>query len=477
MNITALCSAGLIVCATFGTAAHADAGRPIQAVLDSVAGTGEPGCAAGVFRAGEPVFTGAAGLADLDGGAPLTEDTLFYAASVSKQFTVLAVALLAVEGRLDLDDNVRDWIPELPEYDWPVTVRQMIHHTSGLRDSLDLIRLAGIESAARTDIDTALALMHRQQGLNFEPGTRYSYSNGGYLLLAELVERVTGRPFHEYAQSEVLEPLGMTDSFFLAGPPPEGVMAHGYVSSGEDGFEVRNTFPAFSGSGGLVTSVSDMARYEQAIALGGSIWSDEVAAIMLEPARFNDGSPVEATEDGLVYAGGIMVGERRGQSWQQHTGSSESFRAVYGRLPDRELGIVILCNRSDAFPLGMMDVIAEAVEGETFPGEPPAVRSFDFVSPPNAFDPAPGRYRAEELDAEYDVRLHEDGDLEVTVRAEWRGQANPARVMRFSATESGALMSGGTGMVFSEDGSELVIHTARSTGIQFTRVEVERTSE
>jgi CubicO group peptidase (beta-lactamase class C family) len=476
MNITALCSAGLIACATLGTTAHADAGPPIQAVLDSAGGTDEPGCAAGVFRAGEPVFTGASGFADLDGGAPLAEDTLFYAASVSKQFTVLAVVLLAVEGRLDLDDEIGDWIPELPEYDWPVTVRQMIHHTSGLRDSLDLIRLAGIESAARTDIDTALALMHRQQGLNFVPGTRYSYSNGGYLLLAELVERVTGRPFHEYAQSEVLEPLGMTDSFFLAGPPPAGVMAHGYVPSG-DGFEVRNTFPAFSGSGGLVTSVSDMARYEQTIASGGSIWSDEVAAIMLEPARFNDGSPVEVTEDGLVYAGGIMVGERRGQSWQQHTGSSESFRAVYGRLPDRELGIVILCNRSDAFPLGMMDAIAEAVEGETFPGEPPAVRSSDFTSPPNAFDPAPGRYRSEELDAEYEVHVLGNSDVQVVIHASWPGQAEPARVMEFSSGEDGALMAGGTGIVFSEGGSEFFIHTARSTGIRFTRIESEPASE
>src|SRR5262245_35537457 len=207
-----------------------------------------PGCAIGVFRGGKPDVLTAAGYADLEQRRPIDADTLFYAASVSKQFTALAVAKLVEAGKLSLDDDARRYLPELPQYQVPITIGMLLHHTAGIRDSLGLLTLAGMGTADKNSKEAVLQLVLRQQTTNFLPGSAYSYSNGGYLLLAEIVAKVSGMPFAAYAKRAVLDPIGMKSSFFLDGPPAAlPNMAHGYVLANNK-FEIRDTYPRFSGS-------------------------------------------------------------------------------------------------------------------------------------------------------------------------------------------------------------------------------------
>ena len=172
-----------------------------------------PGCAVGADVKGEPVVRAAYGMADLERDVPITIDTIFEAGSVSKQFTAAAVLLLAREGKLSLDDPVRRYIPELPDYGWPVTIRQMLHHTAGLRDWGYLTAVAGWPRGTRVLTHAhVLDILSRQRALNFPPGTSWSYSNSGYTLAAVLVTRVSGTPFTDYTKARIFEPLGMNDT-------------------------------------------------------------------------------------------------------------------------------------------------------------------------------------------------------------------------------------------------------------------------
>ena len=170
-----------------------------------------PGCAVGVSENGRILLERAYGMADLEHGVPNRPDTIFEAGSISKQFTAAAVLLLAEDGKLSLDDPVRKYIPELPEYAAPITIRQMLHHTSGLRDWGNVAWIGGWPRGTRIYThDHVLDILARQEALNFAPGTRWSYSNSGYNLAAILVSRVAGEPFADFTRKRIFEPLGMT---------------------------------------------------------------------------------------------------------------------------------------------------------------------------------------------------------------------------------------------------------------------------
>lgn len=346
-----------------------------------------PGCALAAHRRGERIAFAASGLADIERGSAIDGDTLFYAASVSKQFTALAIAQLTVQGRLSLDDDVRLHVPELPVYRNTVTVRMLLNHSAGLRDSLSLLRLGGHESVSRATMAQALELQLAQQDTNFPPGTSTAYSNGGYLLLAEIVHRVSGEGFADYVKRHILEPLGMSDSFVLDGAAPaSGHLAGGYVLR-DSGFERRDTYPRFGGSGGLMLTLNDLARYEYDIEQGHRVWTPDVARIMTEAGSLADGSPAFRDDTGFVFAAGLMLGTRLGHPVIQHGGGAEAFRHLFVRLPEQGLGIAFFCNRSDQPVQEMMDAAIAALVGPA-PG---------FA----AEGPSPGRYRSGELLATY----------------------------------------------------------------------------
>lgn len=424
---------------------------PPEPVLSEAMGSGSPGCAVALFRDGQADEIMLAGMADLEERKPIDRDTLFYAASVSKQFTALAVAQLAAAGKLSLDDDVRDFIPELPEYEAPITLSMLVHHTSGVRDFLSLMQMAGLGSASGNTRDTALELLFRQQSTNFPPGTRYLYSNGGYLLLAEVVARASGEPFPRYVKRHVLEPLGMHRSHVLEGTDSTaGNLAHGYVH--EDGrFLRRDTYPRFGGSGGLMTSINDLARYHADLASGHQVWTPAIRALLLTPGTLVDGGIVVHPKQGLAYAGGLLVGERSGHQVIQHGGSAEAFRTFFARLPDDGIGVAVLCNRDDrdAQALGEQ-AIARHVEG--------------FGGVDEALGVEPGRYRADELAASYDLRLEGDRLL-VRIQSDRAGASPVTMVFDQDEDEAGRYVGERFSISPASDGERLLLGSSRASGV------------
>lgn len=447
----------VLIAALLASPAQATDLAKVRQIISDPRGAAAPGCAVGAFRAGKTLFVTAAGSADTATGRALDSDTLFYAASVSKQFTALAAAKLVEKGRLSLDDDIRTYLPELPAYEEPVTVRMLMLHTAGIRDSLELIRLAGIPSAADTDKATALKLLFAQNSTNFRPGTAYTYSNGGYLLLAEIVERVAGMPFADYAKKAILQPLGMKRSFFMNGARPSGSnIAHGYVPVG-DGFDVRDTYPTFSGSGGLMVSINDFARYDRDFQVGRKVWTPAVRKMLTTPGTFTNGDPAFEGRTGLVYGGGLMIGSRNGQYFVQHGGGAEGFKNMYAQLPERKLGVAVFCNRGDWVSQDKADLIIEAIEGDILTADEAAAPAAPALA---------GRYVSDELKATYDISI--DGDvLSAVVRSDYAPVAGPPMTMKRSSDT--AFEAGGTRLVFDEDGAGFTIKTGRVHALRFRR--------
>lgn len=319
--------------------------------------TGSPGCALGVIDGGRLVVQKGYGSANLDFEVPITTRTAFYLASVSKQFTTASVILLARDGRLSLDDDVRKHFPELPDYGQRVTVRQMINHTSGLRDYLTLMTLAGMRGEDVHSADEILQLIFRQRELNFEPGTEYLYSNTGYFLLSELVRRVSGKSLREFAEERIFRPLGMTDTHFhddrLMIVPRR---ASAYSPAG-DGFRL-NMWANFDqvGSGGLMSTVEDLAKWDR------NFYTREVGGDFLHEELHR--RAVLTSGDTIPYAGGLNVAELRGLRTVRHGGSTAGYRTELLRLPDQRFSVIILCNASTAVPAAFANSIAELWLGD-----------------------------------------------------------------------------------------------------------------
>lgn len=431
--------------------AHAVDVDAVRKVITDTRTTNAPGCVAGAFKAGKTLFVTAAGMADVEKGRPLDGDTQIYAASVSKQFTALSAATLAVQGKLGLKDDIRKYLPELPQYEVPVTIEMLIHHTSGVRDWLTLSYWAGASDFSTATKAQALDLLFRQKETNFTPGTEFIYSNGGYLLLAEIVERVSGLPFSDYATKTILKPLGMNNSMFMNGArPTKGKIAHGYKPNGDE-FEIRDTYPTISGSGGLMVTINDLAKFDHDIEVGHKVWTPEITAIMVTPGQFTNGEPALRKPSKLAYAGGLMVGERRGQYFVQHGGGAEAFRNQYQRLPERKLGVAVFCNRSDWDPTEKADAVTELVEG--------AILADDDK-------PFNGRYFADELQATYDITIN-GKELTATVTSPYAKAGSSEKLKR---APDGTFRADGTVLTFSPDGSGFTLGTDRIREIPFKRL-------
>src|SRR5665213_608955 len=187
----------------------------IDRLYAPMAGAGSPGCSVGVYQNGAVVFARGYGYADLINDVPITPATRFTVGSVSKQFTAASIALLVEAGRISLSDDVRKYVPDLPAYPTPVTIANLVHHTSGIRDFWELVDLAGMRPDDGYTSDDMLNLAKRQKGLNFAPGSEYRYSNTGYPLLAQVVRRAPGQSLRRFADSAIFKPLGMTSTLFL----------------------------------------------------------------------------------------------------------------------------------------------------------------------------------------------------------------------------------------------------------------------
>lgn len=366
----------------------------VKAVLAVPAGSAAPGCAVGLFRGGKPELLVSDGYADVATGRRIDADTQFYAASVSKQFTVAALMQLVVAGKVRLDDDVHLYLPDLPPYPDRLTIQNLLNMTSGVRDSLVLLQLDGIEPLSRANRAEALAEMFQQRDTKFKPGTAYDYTNGGYLLLSEVVERVSGEKFEAYVNAHVLKPLGMTRSFVMLGSrSSDANAARGYTMPGGK-VTLTDEIPLFGGSGGLITTINDLGKWYADIDSGHKVWTPELTRLMTTPGRFADGSPVRDHGQGPVYGNALLIGPH----WFHHKGSAGGFKTLFGYNREQRFGVALLCNNGDYSP----DKVADAVLA-AFDNSVPRVSE---GAPPSSLD---GRYGNPNLKAVYSIALTDTG--------------------------------------------------------------------
>lgn len=357
----------------------------LAAVADTVFGawrsTHGPGCAVGVARSGKVLLERAYGMADLESGAPNVPTTIFESGSVAKQFTAAATVLLALDGALDLDDPVRTYLPELPAYDRPLTIRHLLTHTSGLREWSSLVAAQGWPRGTRVHTqELLLDVVVRQQRLNYPVGDHYSYTNSGFGLLFTIVERVSGRSFQEFSRERIFAPLGMTrtrwrDDFRETVPG----RAQAYEPAGR-AWRLDMPFEDVVGPGGLLTTVGDLLRWNEALTNG--TLSRALSDSLVRRMRLTSGRESH-------YALGIRFGDYRGIGEVAHSGATAGYRTFLARYPDADhLSVAVMCNAGSANPTALAHAMVDRLA--VFPD---ATRPDTTAVAPGALDGVVGVYR------------------------------------------------------------------------------------
>ena len=372
-----------------------------------------PGAAVLAVRDGAVVYRNGFGMADLEQGTPIEPTTVFDIASVSKQFAGIAIASLVEAGAVDLHEDIRTYLPEMPDFGATITVEHLVHHTSGLRDWPGTLAVAGWRMDDVISFEQILGMARTQEDLNFEPGAEYSYSNTGYNLLAEIVARVSGVPFRAWTETNVFDPLGMHDTHFQDDHTEVvAKRAHGYQRAGAGWANVPNGLTAL-GSSSLHSSVEDLAKWTANFddpAVGGP----DVVALMRRRGVLNDGEEI-------AYAFGQSRGNYRGRETWSHTGSWAGYRTVLLRVPEERFGVVILSNLGSYDPTPPAYRVTDMLLGDRLgpedtagEGRPAAPEASDpalpEAPPPAALEAYVGAYHSAELDATYRIEVR-DGSL------------------------------------------------------------------
>ena len=297
-----------------------------------------PGCAVGVSLDGQSVFEKAFGLAEMEHNIANTPQTIFESGSVAKQFTAAALVLLQQDGKLSIDDPVRKYIPELPDYGKPLTIRHILTHTAGLRDWGSVMALTGAGRGDRVVTQAiALDVIYRQKHLDFDPGAEYSYSNSGYQLAAEIVERVSGKKFGEFVTERIFKPLGMTNSSWR--DDYQQIVpgrAQAYSRQGANA-PWRLNMPIMNvvGNGGMLTTVGDWLKWNAALD-AQTLGAPFVGSLQTQGV-LNDGRKIS-------YALGIVVDEYHGIKQVAHSGGTAGYQTYLARYPDKKLSVAAMCN-------------------------------------------------------------------------------------------------------------------------------------
>jgi CubicO group peptidase (beta-lactamase class C family) len=307
------------------------ASTAVDRIFDSYRGTDVPGCAVGVGRHGRVVLERGYGMANLETATPIRPASIFHVASVSKQFTAMALALLEREGKVSLDDDIREHLPEIPDYGTKITIRHLLNHTSGLRDQWDLLSMARgrFEENRITEADV-MDIIPRQKALNFPPGSDYLYSNTGYTLSAVIVKRVSGKSLRDFADERIFKPLGMHDTHFhddYTMIVPGRTMA--YVNR-QGGGGLRVSIPNYDtyGATSLFTTVGDLLKWE----------ANKDTARVGDRALFDrmETSGRLTSGDSTGYGLGLQVGSYRGARLVEHSGGTPVI--VRGLAASRNMG-------------------------------------------------------------------------------------------------------------------------------------------
>lgn len=370
---------------TASTTAESQEPEAVDRIVGRFVESEAPGCFVAVGKDGRKVFGRGYGLADVGHGLPITESTRFNVASVSKQFTAASILLLAEEGKLSLGDDVRKYIPELPDYGSKLTIDHLLTHTGGLRNLHSLIWVQGWFPGDRRQFtqSEALALIARQGRLNFKPGSQWSYSNSGYVLAAEIVRRVSGEPAREFMHKRLFQPLGMKstelrDDYRTIVPGS----AAGYEKEGE---QLVNVAPqSLHGPGNVVSTAEDLLIWNEALDSGRL--GKFVTAELQREAKTADGRPAG-------YARGLALRSQGGVREYGHSGGGGGYTAYLARYPDKRLSVAVTCNAMLPAP-PIAHEIADLYLGGPggTPGGPPG--------PGNGPGPGPGSPPARGLELE-----------------------------------------------------------------------------
>jgi len=323
-----------------------------------------PGCALAVIKGSQIIYKRGYGMADLDHDIPIKPDTPFHVASLSKQFTAFAILLLAQQGKLSLDDKVQKYITELREFDQPITIRHLLHHTSGLRDQWNLLIMSGWrlgEDVVRDD--DILDLVSRMKELNFKPGAQHMYCNTGYTLLAYIVKRVSGQSLREFAEANIFKVLGMTRTIFR----DDHVIvvkqqAYAYNPGPNGAFKLSVPNYDTVGASSLVTTVEDLARWDQNF-YDKKVGGDWVIEQMQIRGQLNDGEQIP-------YARGVVIGSYKGLKVVEHGGADAGYRSHLMRFPEQRFSVACLCNIGGTNPGRFARQVADVYLASVMAPEP-----------------------------------------------------------------------------------------------------------
>jgi CubicO group peptidase (beta-lactamase class C family) len=313
-----------------------------------------PGCALGVYRNGEVVYKRGYGMANLNDDVPITPATVFHVASMSKQFTAAAIALLAQQHKLSLDDDVRMYIPELPDFGERITIRHLVFHTSGLRDQWSLLGLAGWRYSLDliTDEDV-MSLVTRQKDLNFKPGDKFVYCNTGYTLMGQIIKRVTGMSLREFTTKNIFEPLGMSHTHFR--DDHAEIVKHNALGyeGGDKAKPFRLSVTNFDtvGPTSLHTTVEDLRLWDENF-YHPRVGGPALAPQMLERGKLNSGEQLD-------YAFGLQLGSYKGLPTVDHSGADAGYRSAMTRFPEQHFSAAVLCNAGGTDPSSLVRQVAD----------------------------------------------------------------------------------------------------------------------
>jgi CubicO group peptidase (beta-lactamase class C family) len=296
-----------------------------------------PGGQVAIRKGGSLIYSKNFGYANLEHSIPVKDKTVFHVASVSKQITVMCVLLLQEDGKLKIDDDVREYIPEYINFDEPVTIRQMMNNVSGIRDQWELLGLSGVRIEDTITQRDALSIISKQKKLNFEPQSQFLYSNSNFTLLTEIVERLLGKTLNEFTVERIFKPLGMENTFFKDNHwkviPQK---ASSYYDDGTGNFVYSVLNYGTYGATSLNTTASDFLKWMETFK-NPTICSEETLKILFENPQLTNGTVSS-------YAGGLFIGEYKGHKYIEHGGADAAYRSAMMRFTDDDVDIVILSN-------------------------------------------------------------------------------------------------------------------------------------
>jgi CubicO group peptidase (beta-lactamase class C family) len=385
-----------------------ESGKRIEQLMSVIVPGDGPGASIAVARDGKIIYSKGFGHADLEHDAHNEPNTVFHIASVSKQFTAFAIALLVDQGKISLDDDIRKYLPEMHDFGTTITIRHLIHHTSGLRDQWNLLAMAGWRLDDVITREQILRVLSKQRELNFKPGDQHNYCNTGYTLMAEIVSRVTKKSFTQWTKENIFVPLKMNDTQFYD-DHQKIVPNRAYSYFLADTIYKKSVLSyANVGATSLFTTVEDLSKWADNFATK-TVGNDKVMSMMEQRFVLNNGDTID-------YAFGQVTGKYKGQKTWSHNGADAGYRSQLLRFPDQRLSISVFSNLANfntgviAYALAdeyLKDVLKDDPKKEQAP--PPQNNT------PDPFDPKQvklneftGRFYSDELETFYEIELKND---------------------------------------------------------------------